>query len=57
MGVVRSPKDLIAGLMFIAVGAGAIVIALNYTLGSAARKGPGSTIIFGLIVNWAGLVL
>ena len=99
MGGVRSPKDFIAGLMFIAIGIGAIVIASNYTLGSAARMGPGyfprilgillialgailtlrslrvqgsplpgwkwrpvivvlgSTIIFGLIVNYAGLVL
>ena len=99
MAVVRSPKDFVAGLMFIAIGVGAIVIALNYTLGSAARMGPGyfprilgilmialgavltlrslrlqgspipgwkwrpvvvvlgSTIIFGLIVNFAGLVL
>jgi hypothetical protein len=99
MAVVRSPKDFVAGLMFIAIGIGAIVIALNYTLGSAARMGPGyfprilgilmialgailtlrslrlqgaplpgwkwrpvivvlgSVIVFGLIVNFAGLVL
>ena len=37
----RSPKDLVAGLMFIAVGIAAIVIASNYTLGTAARMGPG----------------
>jgi hypothetical protein len=41
MAVVRSPKDLIAGLMFIAVGITAIAIASNYTLGTAARMGPG----------------
>ena len=41
MAVVRSPKDLVAGLMFIAVGITAIVIASNYTLGTAARMGPG----------------
>jgi hypothetical protein len=99
MGVVRSPKDFVAGLMFIAIGVAAIVIASNYTLGTAARMGPGyfprilgilmialgsvlalrslrlhgspipgwrwrpvvvvlgSTIVFGLIVNFAGLVL
>ena len=98
MAVVRSPKDLVAGLMFIAVGATAIVIASNYTLGTAARMGPGyfprilgilmivlgavialralrvtgpplpgwkwrpvtvilgSVIVFGLVVNWLGLV-
>jgi len=99
MGGVRSPKDLISGLMFIVIGIGAIAIASNYTLGTAARMGPGyfprilgilmialgailalrslrlrgeplpgwkwrplvvvlgSTIVFGLIVNYAGLVL
>ena len=41
MAVVRSPKDLVAGLMFIAIGITAIVIASNYTLGTAARMGPG----------------
>jgi hypothetical protein len=41
MAVVRSPKDLVAGLMFIAVGTLAIVISSNYTLGTAARMGPG----------------
>ncbi len=99
MAVVRSPKDLVAGLMFIAVGILAIVISSNYTLGTAARMGPGyfprilgilmivlggiialrslrvagpplpgwkwrpvlvvlgSVIIFGLVVNWLGLVV
>jgi len=41
MAVVRSPKDFVAGLMFIVVGIAAIVIASNYTLGTAARMGPG----------------
>jgi hypothetical protein len=99
MAVVRSPKDLVAGLLFIAVGITAIAIATNYTLGTAARMGPGyfprilgmlmivlgavlalrslrldgpplpgwkwrpvlvvlaSVVVFGLIVNHAGLVL
>jgi NADH:ubiquinone oxidoreductase subunit 2 (subunit N) len=99
MGVVRSPKDFIAGLMFVAIGIAAIVIATNYTLGTAARMGPGyfprilgilmivlgavialrslrtqgaplpgwkwrpvlvvlgSVIVFGMIVNFAGIVL
>jgi len=99
MAVVRSPKDLIAGLLFIAAGIAAIAIATNYTLGTAARMGPGyfprilgmmmivlgailalrslrldgpplpgwkwrpvlvvlgSVVVFGLIVNHAGLVL
>ena len=41
MAVVRSPKDLVAGLMFVGIGITAIVIASNYTLGTAARMGPG----------------
>jgi hypothetical protein len=99
MAVVRSPKDFVAGLLFIAAGIAAIAIAANYTLGSAARMGPGyfprilgilmivlgailalrslrlagpplpgwkwrpvlvvlgSVVVFGLIVNYAGLVL
>jgi len=99
MPVVRSPKDLAAGLLFIAAGTAAIAIAANYTLGTAARMGPGyfpralglllivlgailavrslrltgpplpgwkwrpvlvtlgSVVIFGLIVNRAGLVV
>ena len=39
MVVVRSPKDLVAGLLFITVGIAAIGIAANYTLGTAARMG------------------
>jgi len=98
MAVVRSPKELVAGLMFVGIGVTAIVIASNYTLGTAARMGPGyfprilgilmivlgaiivlrslrvsgpplpgwkwrpvvvilgSVIVFGLVVNWLGLV-
>ena len=41
MRVVRNPKDLLAGLLFIAAGIAAIVLASNYALGSAARMGPG----------------
>ena len=99
MAVVRSPKDLVAGLLFIGTGIAAIAIAANYTLGTAARMGPGyfprllgmllivlgailtvrslrltgpplpgwkwrpvlvtlgSVVMFGLIVNRAGLVV
>lgn len=41
MGVIRHPKDFVAGLMFVAVGIAAILIAANYPLGTAARMGPG----------------
>jgi len=41
MKIVRHPKDFVAGVLFAAVGAAAIVIAANYPLGTAARMGPG----------------
>jgi len=97
--MIRNPKDFWAGLLFVAVGVAAIVIAGNYPLGTAARMGPGyfprmlglllvalgallalrgtriagaplarlqwrptaivlgSVVLFGAIVNHAGLVL
>ena len=41
MALIRHPKDFFAGLLFIAFGLAAIVIGSNYTLGTAARMGPG----------------
>ena len=41
MGIVRHPKDFLAGLLFVAIGIAAIVIGSNYSLGTAARMGPG----------------
>ena len=41
MRFIRRPKDLYAGLIFVAFGTAAIVIGNNYALGSAARMGPG----------------
>ena len=41
MALVRHPKDFVAGLMFAGFGIGAIVVAANYPLGTAARMGPG----------------
>lgn len=41
MAMIRHPKDFYAGLVFIAFGIAAIVIGSNYTLGTAARMGPG----------------
>jgi hypothetical protein len=41
MPLIRHPKDFVAGLMFAAFGIGAIVVAANYPLGTAARMGPG----------------
>ncbi len=52
MAFVRHPKDFLAGLLFVAFGVAAIVIGSNYTLGTAARMGPGyfPRILGGLLV-------
>jgi hypothetical protein len=41
MAFIRHPKDFFAGLIFVAFGLGALIIGSNYSLGSAARMGPG----------------
>src|SRR4029453_15677805 len=38
---VRSVADFLAGLMFVAFGAAAIIIGRDYPMGSAMRMGPG----------------
>jgi hypothetical protein len=58
MAVVRSPKDLVAGLLFIATGIAAIAIATKYTLGTAARMGPGYfPRILGILMIVLGAIL
>jgi len=41
MRSIRNPKDFVSGIVFIAFGVAAIAIGSNYTLGTAARMGPG----------------
>ncbi|HVO90273.1 MAG TPA: tripartite tricarboxylate transporter TctB family protein [Casimicrobiaceae bacterium] len=41
MGLIRHPKDFWSGVLFVVTGAFAIVYGSRYTLGSAARMGPG----------------
>lgn len=52
MAYIRHPKDFFAGVLFIAFGVLAIVVGSNYTLGIAARMGPGyfPRILGGLLV-------
>jgi hypothetical protein len=58
MAVVRSPKDFVAGLLFIATGVAAIAIAANYTLGTAARMGPGYfPRVLGILLILIGAIL
>jgi len=55
---VRSPRDLGAGLVFVAIGAAGIVFGQGLTFGSAARMGPGyfPTLLSYLIIA-IGLLL
>jgi hypothetical protein len=41
MQLVRNPRDFYAGLLFVAFGVVALVIAQSYPLGTASRMGPG----------------
>lgn len=58
MAFVRHPKDFLAGLLFVAFGVAAIWIGSHYTLGTAARMGPGYfPRILGILLVVLGLVL
>src|SRR4030095_8030134 len=58
MAFIRHPKDVFAGLLFIAFGIAAIVIGSGYALGTAARMGPGYfPRILGLLLIVLGLAL
>jgi putative tricarboxylic transport membrane protein len=58
MPVIRHPKDLWAGVLFIVLGGGACLIALDYAMGSAGRMGPGYfPRSLGLLLAFLGLIL
>jgi NADH:ubiquinone oxidoreductase subunit 2 (subunit N) len=58
VGIIRHPKDFFAGLIFIAFGVAAIVIGSEYSLGTAARMGPGYfPRILGILLIVLGAVL
>ena len=40
MAVIRSPKNFWAGLLYLAVGTAAVLVARDYGMGSGARMGP-----------------
>lgn len=52
-------KDFMAGLMFIVVGGGAMIIARDYPFGSALRMGPGyfPTVLGGIMMAFGIWVL
>lgn len=54
----RSPKDFWAGVLFVALGIGAIVVGSRYNLGTAARMGPGYfPRILGILLIVLGAVI
>jgi hypothetical protein len=54
---VESPKDFWAGLIYIAIGAAALVMAQDYALGTLQRMGPGyfPTILGGLLLLFGAI--
>ena len=55
---ISNPKDFWAGALFVAIGAGTIILGSRYTLGSAARMGPGYfPRILGILLIVLGTVL
>jgi putative tricarboxylic transport membrane protein len=48
----KNPRDFWTGVIYVAFGAGAVVIARDYGLGSAFRMGPGyfPTVLGGLLI-------
>jgi hypothetical protein len=60
---IRGPKDFWAGVLFIALGVFTLIVGSNYTLGTAARMGPGYfprilgmlQIVLGLIIAFRGI--
>jgi hypothetical protein len=58
VALIRHPKDFWAGVLFIAFGGAACVIALNYAMGTAARMGPGYfPRVLGLLLCALGALL
>jgi len=55
---IKAPKDLWAGLMFIAFGLGFVIVAQHYGLGTAVRVGPGYfPTVLGGILTLLGLIV
>ena len=58
MAAIRNPKDFWSGVIFVAIGLFAIVYGSKYTLGSAARMGPGYfPRILGILLILLGTIL
>jgi putative tricarboxylic transport membrane protein len=58
MASIRNPKDFVAGTLFVALGVATIVLGSRYTLGTAARMGPGYfPRILGILLIALGAIL
>jgi hypothetical protein len=58
MALIRHPKDFWSGVIFTAMGAFAVIYGSKYTLGTAARMGPGYfPRILGILMIVLGLIL
>ena len=54
----HSPRDVLAGLTFVAIGLGFTVVAVTYDIGSANQMGPGSfPLVLGLILAGLGVFI
>ena len=58
MSLIRHPKDFWSGVLFVAIGAFALVAGSKYTIGTAARMGPGYfPRILGILLIVLGAIL
>ncbi|MFO1399479.1 MAG: tripartite tricarboxylate transporter TctB family protein [Burkholderiales bacterium] len=58
MQFIKGPKDFWAGVLFVALGIFAITVGSNYTLGTAARMGPGYfPRILGILLILLGTII
>ena len=54
---IRNPKDFWAGLIYLAIGLGAVIVAQEYKMGTAVRMGPGYfPVVLGGLLAAIGLV-
>lgn len=52
---IRNPKDFLSGVMFLAIGGAAVVIAQDYPMGQAVRMGPGYfPVVLGVLLCLIG---
>ncbi|MFO1314406.1 MAG: tripartite tricarboxylate transporter TctB family protein [Burkholderiales bacterium] len=58
MPSIRNPKDFWAGVLFVGLGVGTLAVSAGYTLGTAARMGPGYfPRMLGVLLVTLGLVI